>query len=584
MSSYRKFTAFSLVLIAAVAAAVVAPLPSRAAAPLVELPTSAHGWRPIPVSAGSARSDVSRRLTRADRALVRRAAVQAIGARHGRATLRAEAFILSSSRSAARLTRAWPGRRSGRVAVGRDGRIVVSRGFAGVIWREGARVGLVILRQRASAGALRTAAIEDARFADGALRARQPNDSWQRVLAGIDARGRVSRSTALAAFSLAYGPLPGVRTPRGHHAPIPSGTLAALWALSYAPRLSAAQRAVIDRRLGVRTRAARAAAVPGSGGTRSSCRTSTTSRSRATGRPRTRATSRGRSASSSSSAPRPGSGRTTPTRWRSTPTAIGGAGHRRPAGSGWGPSARRRQASSSCSSSPTRCSTAFSSPCAAGTRGSAPRRGSWRAWRTGRRSRSTPSRLSPSALGAAAGTSRRTSRRRTPTLCAELRRGRLLGTRLRLHRAAVAARLGDSQRRQRRSRVQGRRGQRGQRPVELGIERVPRVVGRRVRDAQPDRASALPPAAAGGAQGGMGGSGRRGAVHDEPVRDPPAAARRRSFTSRSTGRPGCSPAAPRTEIFRTRGSASRARTAGARPTPRAASRRPGRSTSRRTSA
>ncbi len=144
--------------------------------------------------------------------------------------------------------------------------MVVGRGVASVIWREGARVGLLILRERTGRSALLQQALQDARFADRYLRVRPPSDSWLRVLAGIGANGQVSRLTALAAFSLAFGPLPGVRPPRGRHAAIESGTLAAWWALAYRSRLTAAQRAAVDRRLGLRVRRARAASMLGLGG------------------------------------------------------------------------------------------------------------------------------------------------------------------------------------------------------------------------------------------------------------------------------------------------------------------------------
>src|SRR5262245_24458821 len=42
-----------------------------------------------------------------------------------------------------------------------------------------------------------------------------PGPAWQSVLDGIGADGSVSKDTALQAFSLAFGPLPGVTLPAG---------------------------------------------------------------------------------------------------------------------------------------------------------------------------------------------------------------------------------------------------------------------------------------------------------------------------------------------------------------------------------
>ncbi len=56
---------------------------------------------------------------------------------------------------------------------------------------------------------------------------------WAKVLDQIRPDGTVSKHTALEAFAVAYGPLPGVRIPPGRRTTIPSGSLAAQWILSY---------------------------------------------------------------------------------------------------------------------------------------------------------------------------------------------------------------------------------------------------------------------------------------------------------------------------------------------------------------
>jgi hypothetical protein len=73
--------------------------------------------------------------------------------------------------------------------------------------------------------------------------------AWERVLDQIGPDGEVSFETALAAFSLAVGPLPGVPMPAGPVAPIASGTGAIRWLQGYRSRLTDEQRAAVDRYL-----------------------------------------------------------------------------------------------------------------------------------------------------------------------------------------------------------------------------------------------------------------------------------------------------------------------------------------------
>ncbi len=73
--------------------------------------------------------------------------------------------------------------------------------------------------------------------------------AWQRVLDRIAPDGKVSFETALDAFSLAVGPLPGVAMPAGRRERIPSATGAIRWLGGYRDRLTDAQRAAVDRYL-----------------------------------------------------------------------------------------------------------------------------------------------------------------------------------------------------------------------------------------------------------------------------------------------------------------------------------------------
>ena len=78
-----------------------------------------------------------------------------------------------------------------------------------------------------------------------------PLAAWQRVLDEIKPDGTVTVSTALAAFALAIGPVPGARAVPGPSQPIPSGTLAVDWVLAHWPALTAGQRRAVLTDLGV---------------------------------------------------------------------------------------------------------------------------------------------------------------------------------------------------------------------------------------------------------------------------------------------------------------------------------------------
>ncbi len=67
--------------------------------------------------------------------------------------------------------------------------------------------------------------------------------AWEQVLNQIEPDGTVSAETALQAFSLAIGPLPGVTVPTGPAQPILSGSGAIRWLVGHWSEISAAQRA-----------------------------------------------------------------------------------------------------------------------------------------------------------------------------------------------------------------------------------------------------------------------------------------------------------------------------------------------------
>jgi len=71
--------------------------------------------------------------------------------------------------------------------------------------------------------------------------------AWETVLAEVQPDGTVTADTALAAFALAVGPVPGATPPAGATEPIDSGTLAVAWVFDHWDDLDEAQReAVLD--------------------------------------------------------------------------------------------------------------------------------------------------------------------------------------------------------------------------------------------------------------------------------------------------------------------------------------------------
>ncbi len=70
-----------------------------------------------------------------------------------------------------------------------------------------------------------------------------PASAWDQVLDQIQPDGTVTAATALQAFALAFGPLPGVTVPDGPLSPIRSGSGALRWLVGHWEEITAEQRA-----------------------------------------------------------------------------------------------------------------------------------------------------------------------------------------------------------------------------------------------------------------------------------------------------------------------------------------------------
>jgi len=217
---------------------------------------STLGLRSVPTSVGEARAQLLARLPshlgrRLDETVSQASAAETRGLQ-----VRSDAFVLGSASVAERVLGAWRTvHRGGRVAIGAGGAVSVTgsrvRVVAQLLWRDGARLGLVVLSAPRDPSSARATAISYAQLAESDLPTPLPRTAWDKVLAQIRPNGTVSEATALEAFALSYGPLPGVRIPSGPRTAIESGDLAADWVLPHLPGLPRRLRQVIDRDLGL---------------------------------------------------------------------------------------------------------------------------------------------------------------------------------------------------------------------------------------------------------------------------------------------------------------------------------------------
>lgn len=250
-------TAASGVAAAAAGAHPVPALPASDLPGLVLGTSSLPGLHSVHSSRTAAHDDLAAGLGSADAATVRGAQLQTSAAKSRNVSLRSDAFVLASAGRARTVLSAWRvHRHARRVSVGAQGYLALGHGRGAttiaVAWRRGFRIGVIVLRASRHVSDPASLAKEYAVLADSRLRIPAPASAWARVLAQTRPNGTLSKQTAMQAFVLAYGPLPGVARPPGRRTSIEDGTLAAEWIERYYGRLTARQRAVVRRRLGMR--------------------------------------------------------------------------------------------------------------------------------------------------------------------------------------------------------------------------------------------------------------------------------------------------------------------------------------------
>lgn len=78
-----------------------------------------------------------------------------------------------------------------------------------------------------------------------------PRSAWEQIAAQLGPGGAVSADTALQAFALLYGPIPGVTPPSGPSGEVFSGSLAIEWAMQHLDDMTDEQRRAVLDRLGL---------------------------------------------------------------------------------------------------------------------------------------------------------------------------------------------------------------------------------------------------------------------------------------------------------------------------------------------
>jgi len=208
------------------------------------------GWKSAGAGAAQARAALGRRVPALSRARTQGAAY-----RSGTRRLSAGAFVLASAKRAASALRAagHGGRRVRGIGDGAVIRALVTKRATDVVIvaRAGPAIGAVRVRVKSRWAAARAAATAYAQALVGRLRRNANATAWERTLRAIHADGSITPATALRAFAIAYGPLPGVKRPAGANLGVPqSATLAMQLVARVWSKLTPGQQAAIDQKLG----------------------------------------------------------------------------------------------------------------------------------------------------------------------------------------------------------------------------------------------------------------------------------------------------------------------------------------------
>lgn len=228
----RSCTALLLLIVA------LGGAPAQAGAAERLLPTDFPGLRAAGKGAAVARGALPRRPT----AALRRAATEGAAYRSSSRRLALGVFRLRSTAAA----------RAQQVVLRRARRTVRTRTRVTriAVVRVGVLIAAVRLQgPRSDAARLGTELAAYVTQVRERLRRLEDRTAWERTLDEIRPDGSITPRTALRAFALAYGPLPGAPRPQGRAGAV-EPTLAISMVERVWSRLTAAQRAAIDRRLG----------------------------------------------------------------------------------------------------------------------------------------------------------------------------------------------------------------------------------------------------------------------------------------------------------------------------------------------
>lgn len=254
-ASPRIAAALAVMLAALAASLLLTPAAASAAATLTA--ADAPGYRAAGSGAKLARAALGPRLPKALRGAV--TAGTRLTGRGGRTLVSGVFTTATEARAKQALAQArGRGRRVAAIGDGAWLRLASTRRAttATIVLRSGRALGVVRLTlpgRRSGATATAAATAFASTLAAHAQREQLGSSAYQRTLDGIGDDGSIAPATALTAFAIAYGPLPGVKRPGGRDLGVPqSATLAMQLVARVWDRIAPAQRTAVEKRLGAR--------------------------------------------------------------------------------------------------------------------------------------------------------------------------------------------------------------------------------------------------------------------------------------------------------------------------------------------